>query len=440
MIHHTELLRTNSDGHRPFSAPVGNYLNEVDCGIAALPCLTRCLRLEKCAKFGVFVTVLSLVGFFHGAILNYFRSTSHIWSVHYNISQDTIDWLIYTNEAFVGLFALCVAYWGNRIHRASWMGGLTIFVAVACITLAVPEIYNPFSGNEIDSTITGLALAANEIGKQAGTYFSWAPYVIDIDSIFVSPVWIVLTILTFLMGVTIAMFPKTLPNVVMMKSVNSLLSLASGNNAFEEEAGVDDKFCEIKGQRTCQFYSEYFSIFLATTTIVLMMLAALLAIILLFLIGSLELYKSKNYSSTSDLDIDEIRRNRSETNNGSENIDSNIGSSEEDAQHELLRRNRQMSDGKLNLPRPKSKEDRINTYLSEGQLVPPLKPSFKRGGLSTSKNSTNSGLSTDSLKAIANGVGDDHDSDSFSDLPEADTQENLTMPRKTRRNVVETEF
>lgn len=66
------------------------------------------------------------------------------------------DWLIYMNEVFVGLFALCVAYWGNRIHRASWLGALTIFLAVACATLAVPEIYNPLSGSEIDSSITGM--------------------------------------------------------------------------------------------------------------------------------------------------------------------------------------------------------------------------------------------------------------------------------------------
>lgn len=91
MIHPTELLRTNSeDEEHSFSAPVGNYLNQVDCGIGALPCLTKCLRLEKCAKFGVFVAVLSLVGLFHGAILVYFRGTSHIWGEHYNISQDAV--------------------------------------------------------------------------------------------------------------------------------------------------------------------------------------------------------------------------------------------------------------------------------------------------------------------------------------------------------------
>lgn len=33
----------------------------------------------------------------------------------------------------------------------------------------------------------GLAFGANEIGKQVGLYCSWSPYVIDIDSIFISP-------------------------------------------------------------------------------------------------------------------------------------------------------------------------------------------------------------------------------------------------------------
>lgn len=51
--------------------------------------------------------------------------------------------------------------------------------------------------------------------------------------------WIVLAVLTFIIGILIAMFPKALPNIVMMKSVNSLLSLASGNDLYEEEEVVE---------------------------------------------------------------------------------------------------------------------------------------------------------------------------------------------------------
>ncbi|KAJ8984534.1 hypothetical protein NQ317_011005 [Molorchus minor] len=754
MIHHRNLLRTNSDGEG-FSAPIGNYLNDVDCGITALPWLTKCLNLEKCAKFGVFVTVLSLVGFFHGIVLNYFRGTSNIWSTHYNIPQNTVDWFIYTNEVFAGLLALCVAYWGNRIHRASWMGGLTMLLAVAAATLAVPEVHNPFSGNEIDDSIPGsnlcnasgsrsqtylanirnefdiitfsiltvfqlifamatmsfithgmtyiddhispkhspgfigLAMASNLVGKQIGIYCSWAPYVIDIDSIFVSPVWIVICILTFIIGLIIAMFPKVLPNVIMMKSVNSLLSLASGNCTLQEEENIDgffkslwrilknkillinifslvliesalvnfsilqkdfyqskyhvskysdssgysdpfviqfttnllkhpmvaisvvtsgmvvskirpkakylviwnmivfglvalffsstvffncankienehshtitipfcsshcgcnldgafqpvcvdkktyfspclagcknfspphnmysncscgqtvtegscdaenckiilalslangiissgllattvvsnmvinlrcvsnkdkpialgleytcmgiipylpiraiyysisETFCEINGLKGCQFYSEYFPIFISIITIVLMLLASILAIALLFFIGDLELYKSKSFSSESDLEIVETMNNQ--IGDTANDVDSTAESGDGDVRQRFLRRDRQLSEVG-NLPRRRSKEDRMNSYLSEGDLVPPLKI-IKRADTSTSKNSGNSGLSTDSLKAIASVVGDDHDSDTFSEI-----LENPQQSKNTQRNIVETEF
>ncbi|KAJ8949656.1 hypothetical protein NQ318_010075 [Aromia moschata] len=262
MIHHRDLLRTNSDGQeRGFSAPIGNYLNEVDCGITALPCLTKCLHLERCAKFGVFVAVLSMVGFFHGAIINYFRGTSNLWSTHYNISQDTIGLFLPTRYLLV-YFALCVAYWGNRIHRASWIGALTMFVAVSGALLAVPEVYNPFSGSEIDDSISGSLCNSNISRIPKYTEFTRKEFdIIAFTSLIafqlhfaiatvsfvchgmtyiddhISPkhspgfiVWITLCVLVFIMGSMIAMFPKVLPNVVMLKSVNSLLSLASGNN------------------------------------------------------------------------------------------------------------------------------------------------------------------------------------------------------------------
>ncbi|XP_060516277.1 solute carrier organic anion transporter family member 2A1-like isoform X2 [Cylas formicarius] len=309
MVHPTELLRTESVGEGSFVAPVGDYKNDLDCGFKALPCLTQKLNLEKYAKFGVYVTVLSLVGFFNGVVLKYFRGTAHLWSKHYNITAEKIDHLIYVNEIFVGVFALVVAYWGNRIHRATWLGALTIYLSVCCLTLGVPEIHQPFSGNETDiSAITGsvlcsastfakliniqdtfygfqivafvilvvyqmvfalctvsffchgltyvddnvsfkhspgfigLVLAAQRLGKQVGIYSSWAPYVLTSESIFVSPVWLTIAILTFFLGCIVAMFPKVLPNVLLRKSVISLLSVATGNTMKENVKRHDGFF------------------------------------------------------------------------------------------------------------------------------------------------------------------------------------------------------
>lgn len=198
-----------------------------------------------------------------------------------------------------------------------------------------------------------------------------------------------------------------------------------------------DKFCEIRGSKGCQFFSEYFPIFLSAMTIFLIVNGIVFSIVLLFFVGKLDLYDDKDFKSTTEMQLERIRKNRQSNNEGE--ITDDVDSGGEDAQQRFLRGNRQLSDGGIDLPRPKSKEDRISTYLSEGDLVPPLKPIHKRSDISTSKNSTNSGLSSDSLKAIASVVGDDHDSDSFSNTSKTNSRRNFT-PNLSRKDVVETSF
>lgn len=42
------------------------------------------------------------------------------------------------------------------MHRTTWMGALTMLIAVSGGTLAIPEIYNPFTKTEITNAITGI--------------------------------------------------------------------------------------------------------------------------------------------------------------------------------------------------------------------------------------------------------------------------------------------
>jgi hypothetical protein len=91
MVHPSELLRTNSNENRQFSAPrnaMGE--NELDCGFTNLPFLTRCCNLERLATPGVFLVFLSLIGFLQGVTLTYFRETATIWGAHYNIPRQHI--------------------------------------------------------------------------------------------------------------------------------------------------------------------------------------------------------------------------------------------------------------------------------------------------------------------------------------------------------------
>lgn len=55
------------------------------------------------------------------------------------------------NEIFSGIFALFIAHYGNKLHRASWLGGLVIYQSIACLVLLIPEIYRPDGNEEIIS-------------------------------------------------------------------------------------------------------------------------------------------------------------------------------------------------------------------------------------------------------------------------------------------------
>ncbi|XP_066258869.1 solute carrier organic anion transporter family member 2A1-like [Euwallacea similis] len=309
MVHPTDLLRTDSTGDEgSFVAPLGDYKNDIDCGCSALPCLAQKLNLEKYAKPRCFLGVLTVAGLLSGIVVKYFRGTSQIWSKHYDISQDTVDWLIYTNEIFVGLFALFLAYWGNRMHRPNWLGALTIYLGISCIILAIPEIYQPFRQEETDlDTVNGpvlcqieknaqltdlsvninnqviafgiiilyqvvyalytvsfiahgvtyiddntssnqspifiaLIFASQRMGKQSGIYSAWMPYIYSRENIFVSVVWLLVASLLIIAGTLIAMFPKVMPNTLLRKSVNSLLSIAAGNIVSPEFKSHTDGF------------------------------------------------------------------------------------------------------------------------------------------------------------------------------------------------------
>lgn len=94
MIHPSNIYRDDpaaEDAASTFSAPVNALSAQppLDCGLGALPWLSSRLHLERFAKPSVYVGLLCSVAFFQGAIVSYFRSTSHIWKEHYNFEADT---------------------------------------------------------------------------------------------------------------------------------------------------------------------------------------------------------------------------------------------------------------------------------------------------------------------------------------------------------------
>ncbi|GJQ65787.1 hypothetical protein Trydic_g11956 [Trypoxylus dichotomus] len=303
MIHPSEILRANSDQQTEFSAPINRNRKSIDCGLTAAPWLTEKLNLQRFATAKVFLTVFGLLGLLQGAMLSYFRGTSHIWTNHYYFSDRTMDWLIHLNDILAGVFAFIITHWGNKIHRPSWFGAIVMLQAVASITLVVPEVYErhvEYAGNRTDisnlclrttsltqtelreSNWVALAaliifqlffafativfytlgitylddniqkenspiylivpLAAKIAGKQLGLYLSWIPTLFNSPNVFITAMWLVLSLVIMIFGFIVVLFPHSLPSTLIGKEVETLLNLANREaNQSEEEEDDDDE-------------------------------------------------------------------------------------------------------------------------------------------------------------------------------------------------------
>ncbi|XP_045482055.1 solute carrier organic anion transporter family member 2A1-like [Harmonia axyridis] len=283
MIHPSDLLRSDSRS-KQFTAPL--YLqgqSDNDWGIYIFPCLAKLFNWKTFAKPTVFTAILSLIGFFQGFLLFYFRNTSEIWSRQYGIPKGTSDWIIYVDEFFVGLLALPISYWASVTHKIRWISLITIAHGLLSLSMFIPEsllashtsvpnstvslcggdfqkmkedvnitvyiyifvyqllgaaasvafyslglVYMDDNTLRNKPTILAICLASRLLGQQFGIYASWFPNWSNSSNIFRSLIWQGGCILYIVLSVGIAMFPKVLPSLLIKKLAASLLELASG--------------------------------------------------------------------------------------------------------------------------------------------------------------------------------------------------------------------
>lgn len=51
-----------------------------------------------------------------------------------------LEWLLVTNGIVQCNFAILIAYWGNRIHKITWLCGLVVFQSVTCLLIIFPTL------------------------------------------------------------------------------------------------------------------------------------------------------------------------------------------------------------------------------------------------------------------------------------------------------------
>lgn len=68
------------------------------------------------------------------------------------------------NGLFPFILALPISYWGDRIHRAAWIGALVLIQSVGYLFLVIPHINSPSSKIiEEANNVTHLSLFAGKI-------------------------------------------------------------------------------------------------------------------------------------------------------------------------------------------------------------------------------------------------------------------------------------
>ncbi|XP_058819784.1 solute carrier organic anion transporter family member 74D [Topomyia yanbarensis] len=140
MIRPASLIRDDEDRLPQFQANANNIgKDSIDCGIRACNCCNGpgCQRLGTSTSF---LIILSLAGFVQGGIESYFRVSAHQAANEHEFDPIIVDWLLVASGISQGLFALLVTYWGNRLHRISWLGGIFMLQAVGLLMLIIPTL------------------------------------------------------------------------------------------------------------------------------------------------------------------------------------------------------------------------------------------------------------------------------------------------------------
>jgi hypothetical protein len=70
------------------------------------------------------MVVLVLTAIVKGAIETYFRISAKQAALTHDFDPMIVDWLLVSSGIFQGIFAILIAYWGNRIHRT----GLLVYL------------------------------------------------------------------------------------------------------------------------------------------------------------------------------------------------------------------------------------------------------------------------------------------------------------------------
>nr|XP_033340979.1 solute carrier organic anion transporter family member 74D-like isoform X1 [Megalopta genalis]XP_033340980.1 solute carrier organic anion transporter family member 74D-like isoform X1 [Megalopta genalis] len=130
-----EVVRSEVEGG--LTGPANPIPDEsIDCGCAQLPCP----KLTRFATRRLFIGLLAWVGIIQGAAYAYLYVAGPTIARRFQIDPYLMEWILRVPDLTPFLVGLIVAYWGDRIHRVAWVGGIILIQSVSFFIMIIPHL------------------------------------------------------------------------------------------------------------------------------------------------------------------------------------------------------------------------------------------------------------------------------------------------------------
>ncbi|KOC65602.1 Solute carrier organic anion transporter family member 1A5 [Habropoda laboriosa] len=126
----------------------------IDCGCKQLPCP----KLAKFATRRLFVGLLSWVGLIQAAAYAYFYIAGPTIARRFQFDPYIIEWVILISDLTPFLLGIPIAYWGDRIHRAAWIGAIVLLQSVSYFIMIIPHLTHYTKVIEETKNVTHMSL------------------------------------------------------------------------------------------------------------------------------------------------------------------------------------------------------------------------------------------------------------------------------------------
>ncbi|XP_068967047.1 solute carrier organic anion transporter family member 1A5 [Bombus flavifrons] len=156
-IHLQEVMRSEVDGG--LAGPANPIPSQsIDCGCGLLPCP----KLAKFATRRLFVSLLSWVGLIQAAAYAYLFIAGPTIGRRFQFDPYVMEWVLIISDLTPFLLGVIVAYWGDRIHRAAWIGGIVLLQSISYFIMIIPHLTHQTKVIEETENMTHMSIYADD--------------------------------------------------------------------------------------------------------------------------------------------------------------------------------------------------------------------------------------------------------------------------------------